>query len=151
MPLPPYIRRAPESLDRERYQTVYARVDGSVAAPTAGLHFDEDMLTALRAQGVITATITLHVGAGTFQPLREECVESHVMHPERVVVPTTVVSVDSDVLAPPWLVQELVERAPGVEDHYLISSPCGHDAFLKESAEVSRILGEILQRAEVAR
>ena len=90
VPLPPYIRRAPESLDHERYQTVYARVDGSVAAPTAGLHFDEDMLAALRAQGVVTATITLHVGAGTFQPLRDERVESHVMHPERVIVPSEV-------------------------------------------------------------
>ncbi|MFZ5755281.1 MAG: tRNA preQ1(34) S-adenosylmethionine ribosyltransferase-isomerase QueA [Pseudomonadota bacterium] len=86
MPLPPYIDRADAEQDRERYQTVYARHPGAVAAPTAGLHFDEPMFAALRALGVRTTTVTLHVGAGTFQPVRAENVEDHRMHGELVEV-----------------------------------------------------------------
>jgi S-adenosylmethionine:tRNA ribosyltransferase-isomerase len=82
MPLPPYIERAAEAADDERYQTVYAREAGAVAAPTAGLHFDMPLLDALRARGVDSAYVTLHVGAGTFQPMRAERVEDHVMHRE---------------------------------------------------------------------
>lgn len=87
VPLPPYIRRRPEAVDRERYQTVYARAPGAVAAPTAGLHFDEPLLTRLAAAGIATATITLHVGAGTFQPVRTETIENHRMHSEYLEVP----------------------------------------------------------------
>jgi S-adenosylmethionine:tRNA ribosyltransferase-isomerase len=87
MPLPPYIRRADTVVDRERYQTVFAERTGAVAAPTAGLHFDDDLLEALRDQGVDSAFVTLHVGAGTFQPLRVEDVSQHVMHAEQVDVP----------------------------------------------------------------
>ena len=86
MPLPPYIARADEAADRERYQTVYARAAGAVAAPTAGLHFDEAMLARLDARGVERAFITLHVGAGTFQPLRVEEVSAHRMHREWIAV-----------------------------------------------------------------
>jgi S-adenosylmethionine:tRNA ribosyltransferase-isomerase len=86
-PLPPYIRREDGAADRERYQTVYAREPGSVAAPTAGLHFDHALLTALRDGGVATAFITLHVGAGTFQPVRDSDPTRHRMHPERFRVP----------------------------------------------------------------
>lgn len=82
MPLPPYIKRAPEAVDQERYQTVYARHPGAVAAPTAGLHFDEKILAALRAQGIQTAFVTLHVGAGTFQPVRADNLREHAMHHE---------------------------------------------------------------------
>ncbi|MCL2872229.1 MAG: tRNA preQ1(34) S-adenosylmethionine ribosyltransferase-isomerase QueA [Betaproteobacteria bacterium] len=82
MPLPPYIRRAAEDADDARYQTVYARVPGAVAAPTAGLHFDEALLAALDARGVQRATVTLHVGAGTFQPVQHEDLSRHVMHRE---------------------------------------------------------------------
>lgn len=82
IPLPPYIRREPQLLDEERYQTVYAREDGAVAAPTAGLHFDAAMLEALREAGVGISFITLQVGAGTFQPLRSDDVDAHVMHSE---------------------------------------------------------------------
>lgn len=85
-PLPPYINRAPDAADRERYQTVYARQPGAVAAPTAGLHFDQALLEQLEALGVQRAFLTLHVGAGTFKPLRVEALHEHVMHPERVVV-----------------------------------------------------------------
>lgn len=86
MPLPPYIRRAAEGGDTERYQTVYARHAGAVAAPTAGLHFDEAMLGTLQQQGVELAFLTLHVGAGTFQPLRTDDVRDHRMHAERLEV-----------------------------------------------------------------
>jgi S-adenosylmethionine:tRNA ribosyltransferase-isomerase len=82
VPLPPYIRREAEPSDRERYQTVFARHEGAVAAPTAGLHFDEDLLARLREAGVDFAEITLHVGAGTFQPVRTEDIRDHVMHRE---------------------------------------------------------------------
>jgi len=82
VPLPPYIERPDEELDVARYQTVYAKEPGAVAAPTAGLHFDEAMLSRLRGMGVLFAYVTLHVGAGTFQPVRAEQVEEHVMHRE---------------------------------------------------------------------
>ena len=85
-PLPPYIHRAPTPEDRERYQTVYARRPGAVAAPTAGLHFDQTLLDRLAALGVARAFITLHVGAGTFQPVRAERIEEHVMHGEWIEV-----------------------------------------------------------------
>ena len=82
MPLPPYIERADESDDRQRYQTVYARRAGAVAAPTAGLHFDDATLDAVRAKGVHLAWVTLHVGAGTFQPVRVDDIREHHMHSE---------------------------------------------------------------------
>ncbi|MCS6786241.1 MAG: tRNA preQ1(34) S-adenosylmethionine ribosyltransferase-isomerase QueA [Thiobacillaceae bacterium] len=87
VPLPPYIDRPAEDGDAERYQTVYARNPGSVAAPTAGLHFDAQMLARLRALGVETAHVTLHVGAGTFQPVRVTDVREHRMHSEWYEVP----------------------------------------------------------------
>lgn len=86
IPLPPYIQRADDQQDQERYQTVYAREAGAVAAPTAGLHFDQAMIESLQARGVDTAYLTLHVGAGTFQPLRVDDVSDHVMHAEYVEV-----------------------------------------------------------------
>ena len=86
MPLPPYIHRQADELDQQRYQTIFARERGAVAAPTASLHFDETLLAELRAREVGLAFVTLHVGAGTFQPVREDNVESHVMHAERVSV-----------------------------------------------------------------
>lgn len=82
MPLPPYIERHADASDMERYQTVFAREPGAVAAPTAGLHFDEAMLAVLREMGVDSGYVTLHVGAGTFQPMRAEDVRNHVMHRE---------------------------------------------------------------------
>jgi S-adenosylmethionine:tRNA ribosyltransferase-isomerase len=82
MPLPPYIARADEAADAERYQTIYAKSPGAVAAPTAGLHFDAPLLDALREKGVDSGYVTLHVGAGTFAPLRSENIEDHRMHRE---------------------------------------------------------------------
>ncbi len=91
MPLPPYIDRPDDAADRERYQTVYAQRAGAVAAPTAGLHFDEALLQTLRESGVETAYVTLHVGAGTFQPVRVGRIEEHHMHREWLEVGQDVV------------------------------------------------------------
>ena len=87
IPLPPYIARAPDSADRERYQTVYARAPGAVAAPTAGLHFDADIFAELDRRQVRHAFVTLHVGAGTFQPVRVDDTDAHTMHAEWGEVP----------------------------------------------------------------
>lgn len=92
LPLPPYIHRQAADADEARYQTVYARERGSVAAPTAGLHFDPALLETLRAKGVELAWLTLHVGAGTFQPVRTENLAHHRMHRERYVIPTETVA-----------------------------------------------------------
>ncbi|MBI4938386.1 MAG: tRNA preQ1(34) S-adenosylmethionine ribosyltransferase-isomerase QueA [Nitrosomonadales bacterium] len=91
LPLPPYITHAPGAEDVERYQTVFARQPGAVAAPTAGLHFDAAMLAALQTKGVQAAYVTLHVGAGTFQPVRAENIREHVMHSERYTIPQAAV------------------------------------------------------------
>ncbi len=91
MPLPPYIDRPDEEADKERYQTVYNEKPGAVAAPTAGLHFDEALLEKIKAKGVDFAYVTLHVGAGTFQPVRVENINDHHMHAEYVEVPQEVV------------------------------------------------------------
>jgi len=91
MPLPPYIDRADQQTDLERYQTVYAKQPGAVAAPTAGLHFDQDLLTKLKNKGVETEYLTLHVGAGTFQPVRVDSIDEHVMHHEWIDVPEPLV------------------------------------------------------------
>jgi S-adenosylmethionine:tRNA ribosyltransferase-isomerase len=86
MPLPPYIKREDELADRERYQTVFAEKSGAVAAPTAGLHFDADLLATIKNRGIETATVTLHVGAGTFQPVRAVNIADHQMHAEYLEV-----------------------------------------------------------------
>jgi S-adenosylmethionine:tRNA ribosyltransferase-isomerase len=86
VPLPPYIQRPASDLDQQRYQTIFARERGAVAAPTASLHFDEPLLAELAARKVSLAFVTLHVGAGTFQPVRADDLESHVMHSERAAV-----------------------------------------------------------------
>ena len=91
MPLPPYIDRADTPLDQRRYQTVYAQRPGAVAAPTAGLHFDQQLLDQIAAMGVSSAQVTLHVGAGTFQPVRVEKIEDHPMHAEWLEVSQSVV------------------------------------------------------------
>jgi S-adenosylmethionine:tRNA ribosyltransferase-isomerase len=96
MPLPPYIRREPDAADIKRYQSVFARHRGAVAAPTASLHFDDALLAAIEARGVDRAFITLHVGAGTFQPVRTDALDAHVMHAEFVeVTPETCARVEA--------------------------------------------------------
>lgn len=91
LPLPPYIQHSPDAVDESRYQTVYARHPGSVAAPTAGLHFDETLLAKLLKANIKIAYVTLHVGAGTFQPVRAEFITDHQMHSERYEVPEATV------------------------------------------------------------
>lgn len=88
IPLPPYITRADDESDIARYQTVFAKQEGAVAAPTAGLHFDEAMLEKIKAKGIQTAFVTLHVGSGTFQPVRVENLSEHLMHKEYFDVPS---------------------------------------------------------------
>ncbi|MET0682408.1 MAG: tRNA preQ1(34) S-adenosylmethionine ribosyltransferase-isomerase QueA [Casimicrobiaceae bacterium] len=96
VPLPPYIARAADAADASRYQTVYARHPGAAAAPTAGLHFDEAMLGELALAGIATAFVTLHVGAGTFQPVETEDLAAHQMHAERYRIPAeTVAAIDA--------------------------------------------------------
>jgi S-adenosylmethionine:tRNA ribosyltransferase-isomerase len=92
VPLPPYLAREAEAADRDRYQTVYAAAPGAVAAPTAGLHFDDAALASLAGQGIAIAKLTLHVGAGTFMPLRADEIEAHRMHAERIRVPAEAVA-----------------------------------------------------------
>jgi S-adenosylmethionine:tRNA ribosyltransferase-isomerase len=92
VPLPPYIAHSADAHDASRYQTVYARVPGAVAAPTAGLHFDSDLLAKLRAKGVEVASLTLHVGAGTFQPVRVDDLAQHEMHSEWYSTPPEAVA-----------------------------------------------------------
>jgi S-adenosylmethionine:tRNA ribosyltransferase-isomerase len=87
MPIPPYLKRSSEESDRKRYQTVYADPEGSVAAPTAGLHFTEEILSDLKQKGIRTAKVTLHVGAGTFKPVKSEFLEDHHMHREFASIP----------------------------------------------------------------
>ena len=96
IPLPPYITHAATNEDAERYQTVYAAKPGAVAAPTAGLHFDQAMLEGLRARGARVESLTLHVGFGTFQPIRTEAVEAHRMHRERYSIPATTLQAVKD-------------------------------------------------------
>jgi S-adenosylmethionine:tRNA ribosyltransferase-isomerase len=92
VPLPPYVAREAEPADRERYQTVYAAVPGAVAAPTAGLHFEAEALEKLERDGIGLARVTLHVGAGTFTPMRADVVEEHRMHAERIRAPVPTVA-----------------------------------------------------------
>ncbi len=92
LPLPPYIERCASTTDEARYQTIYARNPGAVAAPTAGLHFDPDMMNTLQSLNVVIAYVTLHVGAGTFQPIRAENIADHVMHHERFHIPQSTAS-----------------------------------------------------------
>lgn len=96
VPLPPYIKRQDNTDDAHRYQTVFAKNPGAVAAPTAALHFDEAMLQALEQQGIARANVTLHVGAGTFQPVKTNDISQHIMHAERYSIPTdTIAAIDA--------------------------------------------------------
>lgn len=87
LPIPPYLNRETEESDEETYQTIYAKIDGSVAAPTAGLHFTDSVLSKLQQKNISTHEITLHVGAGTFQPVKSETIDGHTMHNETVIIP----------------------------------------------------------------
>ena len=114
LPLPPYITRDPDASDEDRYQTVYAEREGSVAAPTAGLHFTPGLLEALEARGVGLARLDLEVGPGTFKPVEGEAITAHPMHPERYVIPDALVRAVAEVRArggKVWAVGTTVVRA----------------------------------------
>ncbi|NQU55109.1 MAG: S-adenosylmethionine:tRNA ribosyltransferase-isomerase, partial [Bacteroidetes bacterium] len=91
LPIPPYLNRETEEADEETYQTVYAKIDGSVAAPTAGLHFTENIFNQLAKKNISTNEITLHVGAGTFEPVKSETISGHNMHHESVIIPKNII------------------------------------------------------------
>ncbi len=91
MPIPPYLNRATEEADEETYQTVYAKIDGSVAAPTAGLHFTDEVFNQLSHKNISSKEITLHVGAGTFQPVKSETISGHSMHHETVIITKSII------------------------------------------------------------
>jgi S-adenosylmethionine:tRNA ribosyltransferase-isomerase len=130
VPLPPYISRAPQPADSERYQTVYARHPGAVAAPTAGLHFDNPMLELLRVRGIAFAYVTLHVGAGTFQPVEVEELSQHRIHGERFVVSAaTVAAVDRARAAGSSVV------AVGTTSLRALESAATHDGMRATAAE----------------
>ncbi|MEP6962382.1 MAG: tRNA preQ1(34) S-adenosylmethionine ribosyltransferase-isomerase QueA [Acidobacteriota bacterium] len=126
VPLPPYIRRADTSADRERYQTVFARERGSVAAPTAGLHFTPEILGACRQAGAEVARVTLHVGLGTFQPLRTNVIEEVKLHHESIAVPEDAVrAMDraKRVVAVGTTAVRAIESPPGVSETDIFISP----------------------------
>jgi S-adenosylmethionine:tRNA ribosyltransferase-isomerase len=132
MPLPPYIARAPEGSDRERYQTVYARTPGAIAAPTAGLHFDADIFSELELRQVRHAFVTLHVGAGTFQPVRTDDIDAHEMHEEYLEVPEAACAAINDthaaggrVIAVGTTVVRSLETAAGVAEGSADGAPVG--------------------------
>lgn len=114
VPLPPYIRRPPDAADRERYQTVYAERAGSIAAPTAGLHFTPQLLAQLRGRGVAIAALDLQVGPGTFKPVETERLDEHVMHPEAFAIPAATADLIKEARAAGsrvWAVGTTVVRA----------------------------------------
>jgi S-adenosylmethionine:tRNA ribosyltransferase-isomerase len=124
VPLPPYIRRADTAADRERYQTVFARERGSVAAPTAGLHFTAEIIEACRARGAVIAYVTLHVGLGTFQPIHSKSIAEVKLHSERFAIPReTIQAMDAAqrVIAVGTTSVRAIESAEGAETNLFIS------------------------------
>jgi S-adenosylmethionine:tRNA ribosyltransferase-isomerase len=130
VPLPPYIRRAETPFDRDRYQTIYARERGSVAAPTAGLHFTPELLDALASRGIERAEVTLHVGYGTFKPIRAARVEEHVVDPERYVVTTAA----ADALTRAWRERRRVIAVGTTTCRVLESLEVGDEGRVRESS-----------------
>ncbi len=138
MPLPPYIRRPADSRDEARYQTVFAQRPGAVAAPTAGLHLTEPLLEALKAKGVLIKMVTLHVGLGTFSPMRVDHIAEHTMHTERFVVPNdTAEAVTSG--RPVVAVGTTVVRA--LESHALNPDSQATDIFIYPGFKFQRVDG----------
>lgn len=134
IPLPPYIKREDESEDSERYQNVYANETGSAACPTAGLHFTENMLSKLDAKGIERAFVTLHVGLGTFLPVREETIEDHKMHEELFTVPEETAKKINEAkkMGRPIL-------AVGTTSVRTLESSCTEDGFVKRGTQKTHI------------
>jgi S-adenosylmethionine:tRNA ribosyltransferase-isomerase len=134
VPLPPYITRADQSADAERYQTVYANESGSVAAPTAGLHFTPELLDALAAKGVKRADLILHVGAGTFKPVETEHPADHVMHEESYMVPARTAATLNETRASGAKIW-----AVGTTSVRTLESVIGDDGIFRENSGETRI------------
>lgn len=130
LPLPPYISHKPDGADAERYQTIYAREAGAVAAPTAGLHFTDAMLADLQEKGVGNVRLTLHVGAGTFQPVRVEQLEAHRMHHERYSIPAETISAIRSTRAAGGRI-----IAVGTTSLRALESACRHGDFTEPSGD----------------
>src|SRR5258706_6729901 len=111
VPLPPYIKRGPTKGDQERYQTVYAMHDGSVAAPTAGLHFTTELLARIHEQRTLVTGVDLHVGPGTFKPVETDAIEQHTMHPEAFEISQGAANWINDTRGKVWAVGTTVVRA----------------------------------------
>jgi S-adenosylmethionine:tRNA ribosyltransferase-isomerase len=156
VPLPPYIRRTPTAADRDRYQTVYAEHDGSVAAPTAGLHFTAELLDHLRACGVAVATLDLHVGPGTFKPVESEDLAHHVMHPEVYEIPSAtadLVSNAKDAGRGVWGVGTTVVRAleTATDDRGRVRAGAGETALFIRPPFDFRVVDRLLTNFHLPR
>jgi len=134
LPIPPYLNRDTEESDEETYQTVYAKIDGSVAAPTAGLHFTEKVFSALKRKNITTNEITLHVGAGTFQPVKSEEISGHTMHHEKVIFPKSIIQ--KFIQNPDKIIAVGTTSVRSMESLYWLGLQIENNAFNSEFPEV---------------
>lgn len=156
VPLPPYIRRAPTAADRERYQTVYAAHDGSVAAPTAGLHFTAELLERVRAQGVAVASLDLHVGPGTFKPVEVDDFAAHPMHPEAYGIPdatAAIVNEKKGVGSGVWGVGTTVVRAleSAADEHGRVRAGLGETSLFIRPPYEFKVVDRLLTNFHLPR
>ena len=158
IPLPPYIRRPDDNVDRERYQTVFARVDGAVAAPTAGLHLTVDLLEKVRAAGCTIATVTLHVGLGTFQPVVAADLDQHPMHAESFEVSADAAEAVADarrrsasVVAVGTTVVRALESAADPDHPGLVTPTLGTTRLLIQPGSPFRVVDRLLTNFHVPR
>jgi S-adenosylmethionine:tRNA ribosyltransferase-isomerase len=139
LPLPPYIQHTPDKADEERYQTVYARQAGAVAAPTAGLHFTEALLAELAERGIRQVALTLHVGAGTFQPVRVDDIRQHQMHRERYTIPPDTIAAIRAARAAGGRV-----IAVGTTSMRALEAACRHGDFAEPSGDAFRCVDALI-------
>jgi S-adenosylmethionine:tRNA ribosyltransferase-isomerase len=136
LPIPPYLNRETEEADEETYQTVYAKIDGSVAAPTAGLHFTENIFKELCAKNISTKEVTLHVGAGTFQPVKSETISGHNMHHESVIIPKNIL--EGFIQNPDKIIAVGTTSVRSLESLYWIGLQLENNSFNPEKVEVAQ-------------
>ena len=152
VPLPPYIHRAPEPADRERYQTVYAAHEGSVAAPTAGLHFTPELMADIWTRRIRVASIDLHVGPGTFKPVESEDIASHTMHPEAYSIPSGAAEVIAKGKAV-WAVGTTVVRAleSAANDDGTVRAGTGETALFIRAPFTFRVVDHLITNFHLPR
>ena len=136
LPIPPYLNRETEEADEETYQTVYAKIDGSVAAPTAGLHFTDSVLSDLQTKNISAKEITLHVGAGTFQPVKSETIDGHIMHSEVVIIPKNIIT--DFIKHQGKIIAVGTTSVRSLESLYWLGLQLENDEFNPENPEVSQ-------------